>query len=48
MSQEKAHVLSKRIISLDFLGGMSLYDRPAEYRRATKIEFQNELKSLSD
>ena len=48
ISQEKAHVLSKRIISLDFLGGMSLYNRPAEYRRATKIEFQNELKSLSD
>lgn len=48
ISQEKAHVLSKRIISLDFLGGMSLYNPPAEYRRATKIEFQNELKSLSD
>ena len=48
ISQENAHVLSKRIISLDFLGGMSLYNRPAEYRRATKIEFQNELKSLSD
>lgn len=48
ISQEKPHVLSKRIISLDFLGGMSLYNRPAEYRRATKIEFQNELKSLSD
>lgn len=48
ISQEKAHVLSKRIISLDFLGGMSLYNRPAEYCRATKIEFQNELKSLSD
>lgn len=48
ISQEKAHVLSKRIISLDFLGGMSLYNRPAEHRRATKIEFQNELKSLSD
>ena len=48
ISQEKAHVLSKRIISLDFLGGMSLYNRPAENRRATKIEFQNELKSLSD
>ena len=39
ISQEKAHVLSKRIISLDFLGGMSLYNHPAEYHRATKIEF---------